>query len=152
MKNTWSANNWDIKNQKIYSNIHLWEYYALDFNPPKGSLIYLYGDLGMWKTTFTQVFLKRLLGQELSITSPTYTYYNIYDSHYYHFDLYRLSWYNEFFQIGGEDILLGREEGLIFVEWPERIDQYINPDYSIYISAWIDELHRNITITPQYLS
>ena len=152
MKNTSSANNWVTKNKKIYSNISLREYHDLDFYPPEGSLIYLYADLGMWKTTLTQTLLRRILGEDLSITSPTYTYYNRYDNDYYHFDLYRLSTYEEFFQIGGEDIILGREKGLVFVEWPERIDQFIKADYNIHISAWSDEQYRNITITPQSLS
>ncbi|MBT3728584.1 hypothetical protein HOF65_00670 [bacterium] len=36
--------------------------------------------------------------------SPTYTYYNKYNN-IYHFDLYKLKSYDEFFAIGGEDIL-----------------------------------------------
>ena len=44
-----------------------------------------------------------------SITSPTYTYYNKYTLdnfiNIYHYDLYRLKDYDEFFAIWWEDIL-----------------------------------------------
>lgn len=152
MKNTSSANNWTVKNQKRYYNIALWDYHTIDFYPPEWSLVYLYGDLWMWKTTLTQIFLSKLLQGKYVITSPTYTYYNTYELHYYHFDLYRLSSYDEFFQIGGEDILLGRNKGCIFVEWPDRIDTYIKPDYTIHITTWKDKTSRDIVITPLYLS
>lgn len=151
MKVSISANNWFKKIRKRYHNLDVNQYSSLDFFPEEWSLIYLYGNLGMWKTTLVQALLWRTLW-EISITSPTYTYYNYYHPDVYHFDLYRLTSYDEFFHIWGEDILLERRKWLIFVEWPERIDQHIKADYSIHIYSWKDEIYRDIVITPQHLS
>jgi tRNA threonylcarbamoyladenosine biosynthesis protein TsaE len=64
----------------------------------------LKGDLGAGKTTLSKHILQNILGITDDITSPTYTYYNRYGDNY-HFDLYRISKYDEFFAIGGEDVL-----------------------------------------------
>ena len=65
------------------------------------------------------------------VTSPTYTYYNKYNN-IYHFDLYRLQDYNEFFAIGGEDIL-DNNEWIILIEWPELLEKYYQPDLEIIL-------------------
>ena len=59
------------------------------------------GDLWVWKTTISKYILNNLLWIKEEITSPTYTYYNKYWNNY-HFDLYRLENYDEFFAIGWE--------------------------------------------------
>lgn len=102
----------------------------IPIHPP--AVIFLYGTLGAGKTTFVSHFLKNKFSNIGEIVSPTYMYYQKYLDNY-HFDLYRLSSYEEFVQIGGEEIL-ENNEGYIFIEWPQILESYIRPDVSLFFS------------------
>ncbi|MDR1654480.1 MAG: tRNA (adenosine(37)-N6)-threonylcarbamoyltransferase complex ATPase subunit type 1 TsaE, partial [Treponema sp.] len=58
------------------------------------------------------------------ITSPTYTIISEYEGKIplYHIDAYRLAGDEDFFSIGGTE-LLSRGDGLALIEWSERISQ-----------------------------
>ncbi len=91
-------------------------------NIPKGTIITLYGDLGSGKTTFVQGLAKGLaVPDEYYITSPTYSIINEYPGKlpFYHMDLYRISDFDELYEIGFEEIL--EQNGVIAIEWPERL-------------------------------
>ncbi len=90
----------------------------LDLKP--GDIVFLNWDLASWKTTLSKHIINDLLWVESDVTSPTYTYYNKYGENIYHFDLYRLSNYDEFFAIWWEDIL-DDENNLVLIEWPDII-------------------------------
>ena len=117
---------------------------SLDIKINKPSLIFLKWDLWAWKTTISKYIINDLLWKKFSITSPTYTYYNKYDD-IYHFDLYRLNNYDEFFAIWWEDIL-DNNEWVIIIEWPELIEKYYSPDIEIILLKTNNENEREIEI------
>lgn len=114
----------------------------LDLAKPK--IIFLKGDLWSWKTTLSKHILNNILDIKENITSPTYTYYNKYYNNY-HFDLYRLKNYDEFFAIWAEEIL-DNNSWIILIEWPDIIEKYYTPDIIINISKTNREDEREINI------
>jgi len=124
----------------------------LKFSFKKPMLIYLKGDLWSWKTTLTKYILNDLLKVEEDITSPTYTYYNKFEwilngekIDIYHFDLYRLKDYDEFFAIAWEDVL-DNNNWIIIVEWPELIEKYYKCDLKIKFNKTKNEDEREIEV------
>lgn len=110
----------------------------------KPKLIFLKGDLWSGKTTLSKHIFTNLLNINENITSPTYTYYNKYLENY-HFDLYRLKNYNEFFAIWWEEIL-DNNDWIIIIEWPEILEKYYTPDIIINISKTTNINERKINI------
>ncbi|PIE84947.1 tRNA (adenosine(37)-N6)-threonylcarbamoyltransferase complex ATPase subunit type 1 TsaE [Candidatus Gracilibacteria bacterium] len=107
-------------------------------------VIFLKGDLGSGKTTFSKYIINSILGINEKVLSPTYTYYNKYND-VYHFDLYRLNNYDEFFAIGGEDIF-DNNSGVIIVEWPEILESYYKPDLEIIFHKTTNDKERIIEL------
>jgi len=82
--------------------------------------VFLRGDLGVGKTTFTRYFL-RACGVNGAVKSPTYTLlepYQLDDGPFYHFDLYRINDPWELELAGFAELF--DAQALRFVEWPER--------------------------------
>lgn len=107
-------------------------------------IIFLKWDLAAWKTTLSKHILKNIVWISDEITSPTYTYYNKYENNF-HFDLYRLKNYDEFFAIWGEEIL-DNNSWIILIEWPEIIEKYYSPDLEIILTKTENENEREIEI------
>jgi tRNA threonylcarbamoyladenosine biosynthesis protein TsaE len=85
-----------------------------------GDIIFLQGDLGSGKTTFTQLLLKHL-GYKDRVKSPTYALYESYQLPKFtvvHMDLYRLSSPEELYYLAIDEII--DNQNIVIIEWPEK--------------------------------
>lgn len=85
------------------------------------------GSLGAGKTTLIKEILK-LSGIEQNVVSPTFSYFIAYENNFkkfYHFDLYRLTDFRSFIDMGFLD-LLNENNAICLIEWPEIIEPLLS--------------------------
>jgi len=119
-------------------------------NVNRSIVVFLEGNLGAGKTTFTKGLMKGLGYNEL-VKSPTYNLVEIHETDklkVFHFDLYRINDPHELTEIGiGE--YLEEENSICIFEWPENAQSILpQPDYTIEIEHSDDKQldKRNIRI------
>ena len=110
-----------------------------------GDVIFLYGEIGVGKTTFVRYFINHLENKNKiknsDVLSPTFNIvydYNIGNIKILHYDLYRLKNYNDISQLG---MFETSDSDIKIIEWPElikpkpmdRIDIFFN--YSKLINS-----------------
>jgi tRNA threonylcarbamoyladenosine biosynthesis protein TsaE len=89
------------------------------------------------------------LGISGPVQSPTYTYVSVYflsdGRTVYHFDLYRLSSYEEFIQAGFDEYLYD-PSALCFIEWPEILKGILPPATARLTLEYISTEKRQISV------
>lgn len=92
-------------------------------------VVALYGDLGAGKTAFVNECCRQI-GVPDVVQSPTFTYLNSYratnGTFVHHFDLYRIKFLHEFFTAGFDEYLT-HSDAIVFIEWPEIIEDILPP-------------------------
>ena len=91
-----------------------------------GDVIFLYGEIGVGKTTFVRFFINHLeveSGMKKSdILSPTFNIaydYDIGEIKVYHYDLFRLKNYKDILELG---MFETSKDHIKIIEWPELIE------------------------------
>jgi tRNA threonylcarbamoyladenosine biosynthesis protein TsaE len=105
-----------------------------------GLTIYLHGDLGAGKTALTRAML-HAAGHTGRVKSPTYTLAEPYSvsiagnaTEVIHFDLYRMSSPDEFFDAGFREHF--NSNTICIVEWPEKGESVLpTPDIDIFLDV-----------------
>ena len=82
----------------------------------------MFGELGAGKTAFTRGFAKGM-GIDSDVSSPTFALVNEYrgkEKTLYHFDMYRISGWDDLYSTGYFDYL--DEGAVLIIEWSENIE------------------------------
>ena len=93
------------------------------------------GEMGSGKTTLIQSLLSAIGVKDLQ-GSPTYAIVNQYcnentGKEYFHLDCYRIKNDFEAFDLGLEELF--HEKKTIFIEWPEKVVQFL-PEETVWIT------------------
>lgn len=102
----------------------------------RGDVVFLYGEIGVGKTTFVKYLINNLQKQNkvslTEVTSPTFSLLNEYqikDLTIQHFDLFRLKDGSETRNIG---LFENYNDILTLIEWPEKITDKPIIKYDFY--------------------
>lgn len=114
----------------------------------QGIAVLLYGPLGAGKTTLAHALINDLSEQSTEVQSPTFPLCLTYDTPYgtlWHYDLYRLPDNTPLDDLGWFD---ARMNGIVIVEWPERIraDDLKPPFITVRLEATETDDARLITV------
>ena len=90
-----------------------------------GEYVFLYGEMGVGKTTFVKYFINKFQTDEklklTEIVSPTFNLLNEYETNNFiikHYDLFRIK---NFLEIKDLDIFEKNEKIITLIEWPELL-------------------------------
>ncbi len=112
----------------------------------KGVVIAMKGDLGAGKTCFTRGFAKGM-GYDGDVNSPTFAIVNEYLGGrlpIFHFDMYRVSGWEDLYTTGYFEYL--ESGGVLLIEWSENIESAL-PDNTITVTIEnCGETKRKITV------
>jgi len=111
----------------------------------QASVVFLLGDLGAGKTTFSRGVVQGF-GHDGAVKSPTYTLvepYELTTGKIYHFDLYRLADPEELDYMGIDEYF--HDSILCLIEWPERGQGLLPPPDLVVTLSHMSE-GRNLSI------
>jgi len=104
-----------------------------------GDVIGLEGDLGTGKTALVRAAVHAMGNAAEEVPSPTFTLvqtYELPDFTLWHFDLYRIGTPEEALDLGFDEAAV---DGVVMVEWPDRLGPYWPTDGLILFLAYDDE-------------
>ena len=114
----------------------------------KNDCIFLIGEIGVGKTTFTRYlinYLQEKKGEKITeVLSPTFNLLHEYDLRIFkimHYDLYRIRDEKELKQLG---IFLDKPDTIKIIEWPQLINIPISDKLEIRIDYAKNEKERKI--------
>ena len=114
----------------------------------KGTVVAYFGPMGMGKTAFTHGLADGLGIDDKMVSSPTFALVHEYkgkENTLYHFDMYRISTWDDLNSTGYFDYLDASE--ILAVEWSENIENALPDDcIKVIFSAGESENERNIEI------
>ena len=119
-------------------------------NVSKKDCIFLIGEIGVGKTTFTRNFINYLQKREgineTEVLSPTFNLlyeYNIKNLRVMHYDLYRIKKKEELDQLGifKEDL-----DSIKIVEWPELVESELKNRLELYLKYSNKENERALSL------
>ena len=115
-----------------------------------GDCIFLKGEIGVGKTTFTRFLINNLQNQkglkETEVLSPTFNLlyeYEIKDLKIMHYDLYRIKKTNELDHLG---IFSENEKTIKIIEWPDLIKTPLTSKVEIHLEYGINDNERKVKI------
>ena len=115
-----------------------------------GDCIFLIGEIGVGKTTFTRYLINNLQIQkglkETEVLSPTFNLlyeYEIKDLKIMHYDLYRIKNTNELDYLG---IFSENEKTVKIIEWPDLIKTPLNNKLEIHLEYGVNDKERKMKI------
>ena len=115
-----------------------------------GDYIFLIGEIGVGKTTFTRYLINNLQNQkglkETQVLSPTFNLlyeYEIKDLKIMHYDLYRIKKANELDHLG---IFSENEKTVKIIEWPDLIKTPLTNKLEIHLDYVENDKERKMKI------
>ena len=115
-----------------------------------GDSIFLIGEIGVGKTTFTRYLINNLQDQEgvkeTEVLSPTFNLlyeYEIKDLKVMHYDLYRIKKNNELDHLG---IFSENEKTVKIIEWPDLIKTPLTNKLEIHLEYGKNDNERKMKI------
>ena len=109
-----------------------------------GNVVFLYGEMGVGKTTFVRYFINGLQKKNklklTEVTSPTFNLlneYSIYETKINHYDLFRLKSKDELRNL---DLFAYSESAITLIEWPQLIEK--KPKNLVELIFKCDEDHK----------
>ncbi len=119
-------------------------------NVSKKDCIFLIGEIGVGKTTFTRNFINYLQKREgvkqTEVLSPTFNLlyeYDIKNLKVMHYDLYRIKNKNELEQLG---IFQQDQDAIKIIEWPELFEKNLLDRLELHLNYSNNENERELSL------